>query len=118
MNCQVTETVSCLGDLGFPLNTRRAGEEFIQYMNGIFGRVSGLVPTGVSGRYQPLVRRFAELSKEFGESLQTFAETMDDNEVSRKEAAANYNELKDLLQVVVGLMAYFKNLHERGRKLC
>ncbi len=36
--------------------------------------------------------------------------------VTAKEAAANYDELKDLLRVVVELMACFKSLRERTRK--
>lgn len=69
----------------------------LDHIEGLFGRVAFLLPEADPGNIHPLMTVVSRMTKEFGETLASFSQAMEDGKITKKEAKAVAQEVSDLV---------------------
>lgn len=80
----------------------------LDMIEDFFKRVAFPLPSGHAGDPAPLMRIMAEMSKEFGESIEALADSLRDGDINRREAERCLKETGDLVKKCIELEAHLK----------
>lgn len=88
--------------------SKQAGLMAMDLIEEGLGRVAFPIPASRAENLAPIIKLVAVLSKEFGETVQAFAQTIKDEKITKKEARECIKETADLIKVCVEFQANLK----------